>query len=179
MRAAIMNNANGMRLSVLGATLVATVIASFYPMTENQFGVTPTEPEDGRKTAAFSINAPTEAPINITEDKINDPFARRQWVTPFSTPPVAMSQPISVEVQTVLPMLPPPTPIMPYRYAGRLADGSDIVLYLSRSDQIFAVRAGDVIEGQYKVISIEERLVKLQRLESGELQSLALPSTEN
>jgi hypothetical protein len=174
-----LSNAQRIRLSVLVAALVATVVASVYPTDQDSTDVAVTASRDANTASSFSINAPREVQVAPKGDEVRDPFASRKWVAPPAPPPVASPAPARIDIPVPQPALPPPIPVMPYRYSGRLADGADVVLYLSRADQIFAVREGDLIEGQYKVMSIEDRRVRLQHLASGELQSLALPATEN
>jgi hypothetical protein len=170
-----LNNAPGIRLGVLFSALVATVVASVYPTDNNTADVEVTVSRDANTASTFSINAPREVQVAPRDDEVRDPFASRKWVTPPAPPPVASPAPARIDIPVPQPALPPPIPVMPYRYASRLAYGADVVLYLSRADQIFAVGEGDVVEGQYKVTSTEDRRVQLQHLASGELQTLMLP----
>jgi len=79
-----------------------------------------------------------------------DPFAPRQWAP--ETPAVSA------------PPAPPAPPPMPYRYAGKvLVDGAEQVL-LARGDVVVAVRAGETLEGGYRVESIDAEWISLQYL---------------
>ncbi len=174
-----LSNAPGIRLGVLFSALVATVVASVYPTDQDSTDIAVTASRDANTASSFSINAPREVQVAPSDDAVRDPFASRQWMAPPAPTQVVSPAPARIDIPVQQPALPPPVPVMPYRYAGRLADGADVVLYLSRADQIFAVREGDVVEGQYKVTSIEDRRVQLQHLASGESQTLTLPASEN
>ena len=174
-----MANAQVIRFGILGTALAATVVASIYPNGDEPSEAVPSKTRDGSQSTIFSINAPRRVSVAVANTGTEDPFAPRQWVVPATASPVPAVESVRIDVQIAQPLQPPPQPVMPYRFSGRLADGNDIVLYISRGDQVFAVKDGDVIEGQYKVTAIEDRKVKLQHLESGEQYSLALPSADN
>ena len=76
---------------------------------------------------------------------------------------------------------PPPVPVappLPFRYSGMLEDGGPPAVFLSQRDQIRAVRAGDVLEGRYRVTAIGRGRVDFIYLPLNAPQSLltgALP----
>ena len=51
---------------------------------------------------------------------------------------------------------PPPTaPPLPYKFTGSFQEpGQKLVVYLSRGDKLYSVSAGDILEGTYKIESI-------------------------
>ena len=107
----------------------------------------------------------------------SDPFAPRLW----QAPPAAPAAPLSVALVTAQPALPPAQagpPPLPFRFTGRLIDGNDQVVYLSRGDQILVVRNGETLEDTYRVIALDARRMEFLHIPTGEKQTLSLPEAE-
>jgi hypothetical protein len=74
-------------------------------------------------------------------------FESKSWyVPPPPPPPPPPAKP--------LPPPPPTAPPLPFTYLGRYEDSATPVFFLVRGDRVLLVRAGDVIEGTYRVEGI-------------------------
>lgn len=72
----------------------------------------------------------------------------------------------------------PVAPPLPFRYSGMLEDGGPPAVFLSQRDEIRAVRAGDVLDGRYRVTAVSRGRVDFIYLPLNASQSLltgALP----
>jgi hypothetical protein len=58
-------------------------------------------------------------------------------------------------------------------------DGSDLVVYLSKGDQVVVARSGDLLDGGYKVSAISPTHIEFETVSSGFKQPLAIPAKEN
>mgnify|MGYP000039899323 CR=1 FL=1 len=67
----------------------------------------------------------------------------------------------------------PVAPPLPFRYAGMLEEGGVTKVFLEDGDQIRVVRAGDVVDGRYRVTAVSRSRIDLIYLPLNETQSLA------
>ncbi len=74
-------------------------------------------------------------------------FATKSWYVPPPPPPPAPPP-------KPLPPPPPKAPPLPFTYLGKFQDAALPVIFLVRGDRVLTVRAGDVIEGTYRVDGI-------------------------
>ena len=77
-----------------------------------------------------------------------DMFKSKSWYVPPPPPP---------KPKYVAPPPPPPptAPPLPYKFTGSFQEpGQKLVVYLSRGDKLYSVSAGDILEGTYKIESI-------------------------
>jgi len=81
-------------------------------------------------------------------DAVADAFAARSWLPP--PPP-----PRKVE---------PQAPPLAFKYFGKIVEDGKPVVFLSRNERNFSVRAGDKLDGQYQVESITESSIVLTYL---------------
>lgn len=113
-------------------------------------------------SAEGRLNGATEAVSDI------DPFRAKSWYIP---PPPQPEQP-------------PPKPSAPplrFKYMGRseAADGSGVVtIYLSKDNDFFTVRPGDVFDTYYRFESLEHGQLLLTYLPLNTTQRLATGNTE-
>jgi hypothetical protein len=89
-----------------------------------------------------------------------DPFSAQSWL-PRHKPAV---------VTTALPE--PVTPPLPYRFAGQFHRESGIEVYVARGEEVFPVKEGDTLDGQYKVDSVSATEVSFIYLPSGTRQTI-------
>lgn len=91
---------------------------------------------------------------------------------PRAAAPVAPPAPaIAVTVDTA-----PPVPAFPYRLIGRLDDGVPRAL-LSGASRSFGVKAGDSIDDQWRVESVEAQSVTVTWLRTGARKTLSFASS--
>src|SRR5438128_2195362 len=88
-----------------------------------------------------------------------DPFSAHSWM-PRPKPAVVTAPPDPV------------TPPLPYRFAGQFHRESGIEVYVARGEEIFPVKEGDTLDGQYKVDSVSATEVSFVYLPSGARQTM-------
>jgi hypothetical protein len=91
----------------------------------------------------------------------------------FSPPePIPLAQPVPV----VAPPPPPPpqAPPLPFRIFGRYVDAGQQVVFLQINERNLAVRVGDVIDGQYRIESLQGALLAFLYLPLQQMQTLDL-----
>jgi hypothetical protein len=76
-----------------------------------------------------------------------DPFQARSWAP--APDPAEMNRPR-------LPLPPPQAPPLPFAYLGKLVEDATTTVFLARADRNYIVRAGDTIDGTYRVERIGE-----------------------
>jgi hypothetical protein len=71
---------------------------------------------------------------------------------------------------------PPPTaPALPFRFMGILKESeTSTLVFLSRDDRLYSVRAGDVLDGTYRVDNISQDAVTFVYLPMNETQKLRI-----
>ena len=81
----------------------------------------------------------------------DDMFKSKSWYIPPPPPP----KPKYVAPPPPPPPPPPTAPPLPYKFTGSFQEpGQKLVVYLSRGDKLYSVSAGDILEGTYKIESI-------------------------
>jgi len=88
-----------------------------------------------------------------------DPFSAQSWLP--RPKPAAVSAPPA-----------PVAPPLPFRFAGQFHRDSGIEVYLARGEEIFPVKEGDTLDGQYKVDSVSAAEVSFVHLPSGTRQTM-------
>ncbi|MDP2027466.1 hypothetical protein [Sulfuriferula sp.] len=161
------------RQIVLGTTLAATLIAVAWQYAQPQ-----SEPADAvvapvkSKTAQQSFTQSTphlaldklQRADDVQVDRIKDAFQAQSWAPP--PPPPAPPAPPP----------PPSPPPLPFTYMGQLVEDGTLTVFLSRQDQNYAVKAGDSLDGTYRVDKVENRRLVLTYLPLNMQQSLAIGS---
>lgn len=156
--------------------LLATAVAAFYP-------AGPTTAVDAEVAEAADRRPPTTPPGQAAaapdgdavagEDR-NDPFAPRQWE--------AKAEPTPPPPPVVAPPPPPPEPTgpppLPYKFMGSLNDGGVQTIYLSQGEQTLLAKPGAVLDGTYKVLSIDSQQIEFEYIPTGEHQRLPLTAME-
>jgi hypothetical protein len=107
---------------------------------------------------------------------VEDPFAPRNWAP---IPVVVVQAPIPIALPPVAPPAPSGPPSLPFQFAGRLTDSGDQIVYLTKGEQMYFVRKGEIIEATYKVLEIESQRMELLHLPTGTKQQLTFPGSEN
>ena len=97
-----------------------------------------------------------------------DPFAARSWE--------AMAQEAARKSARPPPPPPPLAPPLPFVYMGRLVEDGGTTVFLTRLDRLYIVRAGDTLDGLYRVEAITARSMTVTYLLLGQRQELAFGS---
>ena len=96
-----------------------------------------------------------------------DPFQSQSW-----DPPVE---------KTARRNLPPPrpeAPPIPFAYMGKMVDDATTIVFLRRQDRNYIVRAGDTIDGTYRVEKVGDDALELVYLPLGARQALPFAPTD-
>src|SRR6266513_5708236 len=88
-----------------------------------------------------------------------DPFSAQAWL-PRRKPAVVSEPPVAA------------VPPLPYRFAGQFHRDSGIEVYVARGEEIFPVKEGDTLDGQYKVDSVSATEVSFIYLPTGARQTV-------
>jgi hypothetical protein len=141
------------------------------------------QPEDGEvsvaavATPAKSKTAVAAASVKAAPIKDLSPsgdlFASRSW-KPAPTLASVTEQPVNLT-----PVVQAPTaPAMPFQFVGKLADRSDLQVFLQSGEKIYVVRKGDVIDDTWRIEGISDVELSLVYLPLHLAQTLSVGSTQ-
>lgn len=97
-----------------------------------------------------------------------DPFAPQTW----NPPPDAVPPPAAGPAAAPPPPSPPQVPDFPFAYLGRLAEGSEITVYLAMPERNLLVRRGDVIDTAWRLEAIHPNRLVFRYLPLGRKKTL-------
>lgn len=163
------------RGSWLTGALVATLAAAWWAAGLDNDPPAPEHAErkaEHRDTARRTPATPPD--LTSLALRAREPSASPQRGAPADLFPPRSFEPPPPPEPTPVPTAPP----LPYRYSGMLEDGGPPAVFLSQRDEIRAVRAGDVLDGRYKVTAVSSSRVDFIYLPLNAPQSLltgALP----
>jgi hypothetical protein len=100
-------------------------------------------------------------------DPVGDPFDARSWEALAAEDAQRNAPPPP-------PPPPPQAPPVPFTFMGKLIDADRITVFLTNGNHNWAVRAGDTIDGAYRVEAIGDRTMTLTYLALGKQQELAI-----
>jgi len=109
------------------------------------------KPARGAPAAAAATERVPELRLDLLGSRTSpapaeDPFQARSWA-PAPDPEAPRRR---------LPAPPPQAPPLPFAYMGKLVEDAATTVFLSRQDRNYVVRAGDTIDGTYRVERIAE-----------------------
>lgn len=116
---------------------------------------------------AAAADAAVDAPVNAAGDAT--PAVTTANLFPSQTwqpPPPPPSRP-----------KPPEAPPLPYTYLGQLAEEGGITLFLGRQQRTLIVRAGDILDGSYRIDAVTPQRALITYLPLDIQQSLNLRNT--
>jgi len=117
-------------------------------------------PEQG---AAGEAKQDPAIPARSTLGRIaSDPFSVHSWL-PASKRTAASAAPAPA------PIVAPP---LPFRFAGQFYRDAGAEVYLGKGEDIFPVKEGDTLEGEYKVESVTSSEVRFLHVPSGTSQTM-------
>ncbi|HLU77638.1 MAG TPA: hypothetical protein VKZ48_07035 [Burkholderiales bacterium] len=102
-------------------------------------------PDDEQKHAALAIDG---LPVRDYSGANGDPFSPRSW-----------KEMAVQEAMRDAPPLPPPEPQpppLPFSYMGKLIDGKETTVFLTRNDRNYVARVGETLDSVYRVEEIGE-----------------------
>lgn len=164
-----MSATNAARRLTLAAALAATVAAAGWVGSQEESAESETQAaaRPQQHAVAPAARAATDdidiekLQQRVMNDEFGDMFPRRSWQPP-PPPPAARKR------------APPPAPPLPFTFFGRMVEEGRTVVFLSRQNQSFAVRAGDTIDKVYRVEEIGAATMVLTYLPLGQRQTLQI-----
>lgn len=158
----------------LAATLAATAWLAMNPEEETVVATAGTRREAAPRAAAPASAAAAKAPSPWPIRLVAEP--RQAWGAPADPLFAAWSPPPPPPPPPAPPPPPPPpprAPAFPYQLLGRMEEGGVAQALLSGPLRSFGVRAGDVIDGQWRVEQVGATGVKLVWIPGGLPQTLS------
>jgi hypothetical protein len=122
--------------------------------------------------AAATSSAAAVVPIKDLSPA-GDLFASRSW-KPAPVLGTVIEQPVAVTPEVQVPTAPP----LPFQFVGRLADRSDLQVFLQDGEKIYVVRKGDVIDETWRIERISDVEMSVVYLPLHLAQTLSVGSTE-
>lgn len=148
------------RIALLIAALAGVAVWVVFDL-RSQPAATKAQATSGVPTAQVSSEPLFGIPARLgLGKKGSDPFSTQSWTPP--KPAAAGAAP------PVAPVAPP----LPFRFAGQFHRDSAMEIYLGRGEEIFPVKQGDTLEGQYKVEAVGSSEIAFVHLPSGIRQTL-------
>ena len=98
----------------------------------------------------------------IARDPVSDAFEPRSWEPP---PPPKKDPP---------PPPPPQAPPLPYTYVGKILEGNQVIVFLSKQDRNYVVKQGETVDGTYRVDDIKGGTMVFTYLPLDQQQILAI-----
>lgn len=177
----------------LGAALLLTLAASAWVASRED-----AEPEGLARPVASSARAPVSAAPARTPAQKTAAIASTEAVMPSSwsppergawqaageaqfaawAPPPPPPPPKAVAAPPA-PPAPPMAPAFPYQLLGRLVEGDQAQALLAGPNRSLAVKAGDVVDGQWRVDQVHERGINLTWLPAKLPQTLVFRSSSS
>lgn len=144
----------------LSAGLALTLAAAFYPMDGNRSARDAGRPSHSATRQGVAADEEDIPAIILHRDPppedVSDVFRGTSWYVPPPPPKPA----------------PPSPPPLPFAYIGMMQEGGSKIVFLSRQDNSYVVRQGDVLDGTYRVEKIGDWEMVLTYLPLGMKQSL-------
>ncbi len=157
------------RATWLGGALLATLLAAQWVAGED--GSTDVEPTVEDNMPRRQSRATKDEPANQVEElqierldrrkfsaQAGDIFGPQSWVPPPS--PSAVKS------------VPKPPPLQ-FKYLGKVVEGDETRVFLSLADRNYIVKAGETINGQYRMDEVSDHAITLTYLPLGAKQMLA------
>lgn len=166
------------RWAILGTALVLTLAAVKWAASNTDVEVKPAV--SPRASAADESPSEAQAVPRLELERLRrsppervqaDPFARRNW-------DVAARDEARRNAPPPPPPPPPTAPPLPYQYLGKAVEDGKVTAFLSRGENTYVVRAGDTLDGAYRVERLDERVIVFKYMPLGQRQELALGAGE-
>jgi hypothetical protein len=150
---------------LLAVTLAAVAWVSQQAEDEPVSVAAPVKQKSAAKTAAGGSHLALEKlqRTRTAEDKptVEDVFQAKSWYVP-PPPPKPVPPP------------PPAPPPLPFIYMGKLLEEDKLTVFLTKQNRHYAVKAGDTLDGTYRVESVSAQQVLFTYLPLNMQQTLTL-----
>lgn len=150
---------------LLAATLLAVVWVNQQAEEEPVVATAPVKQKATSKTATggsyLALEKLQRSRAAEDKSKVEDVFQAKSWYVP-PPPPKPVPPP------------PPAPPPLPFIYMGKLLEEDKLTVFLTKQDRHYAVKAGDTLDGAYRVESVNARQVTFTYLPLNMQQTLTL-----
>lgn len=151
------------KLLLIGAVIAVVAMVAYEPARESAKGVV------SEAQAPAGAVRPNAAPALQVPEKRGLGKARGEL---FGAPPPPPPPVVAATPAPVVAVAPP----LPYRFAGRVRKGAEEEFLVSKGDLIIPVRAGDVLDGTYRVVAAKADGIELVYLPLGTSERIAVSS---
>ena len=160
-----MMKAHVRKLLLVGAVIAVVAMVAYQPARESAKGAV------SEAQAPAGAVRPNAAPALVVPEKRSLGRARGELfgAPPPPPQPVVAAAPAPAPVVAVAPPL-------PYRFAGRVRKGAEDEFLVSKGDLLIPVRAGDVLDGTYRVVAAKADGIELVYVPLGTSERLAVSS---
>lgn len=160
------------QILIAGALVLTLVAVSWINQTESADSTQASAPEVKHKTqsqhtqdtlaASYAIPlGKLERPQPGPKTRMSDLFKSKSWYVPPPPP-------------KPLPPAPPTAPPLPFTFLGKLLEEGKITVFLTKQDRNYVIKAGDVIDGTYRVDAIQPSTLSLTYLPLDIKQSMSI-----
>lgn len=157
------------RWLILGGLLTATLVAMVWVDDQSSPEAGAAVETSDRKMVAKKMKAQSlrlslenrQRSQGEATDPVEDLFKAKSWYVP---PPPPKPEPPP----------PPAPPPLPFRYMGKLLEEGKLTVFITNQDRNYAVKAGDTIEGSYRVDRIDPQQVLFTYLPLNMQQTLVI-----
>lgn len=143
---------------LLGLALILTIVAAIYPNQDKSMEIVETttvrtkNPINTVRTVSEAQNIELDTREWVVENDARDLF----YVKPKAIQaPVQAKQELPVIVEPSQPVAPP----LPFTYLGKMTEEGQITVYVAKPGRNYALRGGEIIDGMYKVQSIDTQKI--------------------
>jgi hypothetical protein len=156
-----MNTSRVRRIGLAAAAAFALAAAAWVSLPDEQADAVALPAKQATMPAKRETPAPpvSDAKLELRRapfpDAPADPFAARSWAPHVVEKPAA-----------------PVAPPLPYTYFGRMTEDGKLYVFLQRGDRSYTVKAGDVLDQQYRVDNVTSNAVVITYLPLRERQVL-------
>jgi hypothetical protein len=152
------------KLLLVVAVIAVVAMVAYQPARESAKGAMSEAPAPAaavRADAAPSLVVPDKRGLGRTRGEL------------FGAPPPPPPPPVVAAPPAPVVAVAPP---LPYRFAGRVRKGSEDEFLVTKGDLIIPVRAGDVLDGTYRVVAVKADGIELVYLPLGSSERIAVSS---
>jgi hypothetical protein len=147
-----------MRLRLLLGLLALGVIAAV--LLESGQPADEGAPAPAAARSSSKADEPRAADLRLAERLQREKISEKVIGEPFGAPPPP-PRPAAATARARAPVAPMATPF-PYRYAGQISlPGGETQVYLTKGSELLLVKAGDVLEGEFRVTSVGEEALEV------------------
>lgn len=157
------------------AITIAALVLLASAVTGREDNLAPAPALEPMPAAALSSAASADLDLDRLKRTKNDREPQDIFATRATQAMATPQTTIAAATKTAPPPV-PTAPPLPYKYLGRMADESRILVFLGRNEDSLSAAVGDTLDGIYRIESISESSVQFTYLPLGVKQTLRMPA---